>query len=201
MWRGGTSESEHRESYIAYDDADNATLVVDAANAETSYEYDNRGHLRKIVHPDLDGLVGMYGDEQRSEQRTYDRAGNLETITLPFVPGVDTPVALLSGSSTTTRIAWSIGASQPGSSEERTSFQYDLAGNLIKETQPEAQPGRKFVDKSRIYTPDALNSDWQHHDEAELVTNYEYDGNDNLRFVRGPGTGSWWSISTMKSIG
>ncbi|MEQ8786495.1 MAG: Calx-beta domain-containing protein [Pirellulaceae bacterium] len=118
-----------------YDSAGQLTKVTDALSRITSYEYDALGRQTKVILPDLDG-IGT-GDPAPEMTYTYDLVGNLLTET--DAEGNTTTYTyddLYRLITITEADPDGVGV---GVSSPVTTYLYDLAGQLIKITDPHSR--------------------------------------------------------------
>ncbi|MCP5116424.1 MAG: RHS repeat protein, partial [bacterium] len=83
-------EAGGAETRLYYLPMRNETVVVDERNQATTYRYDNRGHITRVIHPDGNQIEAVWGDNGLPVSRTgeagyttsfeYDDAGNLTNI-------------------------------------------------------------------------------------------------------------------------
>lgn len=172
--RTATVDPLNRRTVLKYDAAARLVSTVDPLSAETKYTYDALGRITATIDP--------LGHETK---RQYDANGNLTSLTDP-VGGVQRRTYDVDNrveSMTSAR-----GAAAGANPENfRTTFEYDLSGNLTAETDPLGNITRHTYDRdnrqaARIdargetttFDLDQLNRITKVTDPVGAVTKYEY---------------------------
>jgi RHS repeat-associated protein len=155
------SENELKFSYNK-----NGTIKssTDADGHITTYEYDEKGNLKKITPPTGSGISAttIAVDVDSRPHVITDGAGHIETITYNSDDRI-------------TQIAYT------GTGTAKTvKFEYDADGNLTKREDPTG---------TTKYTVDPLNRVTKEELPGSLSNSYEYDGSSNMiAFTDGGGT-------------
>jgi RHS repeat-associated protein len=155
------SENELKFSYNK-----NGTIKssTDADGHTTTYEYDEKGNLKKITPPTGSGISAtmITVDADSRPHVITDGAGHIETITYDSVDRI-------------TQIAYT------GTGTAKTvKFEYDADGNLTKREDPTG---------TTKYTVDPLNRVTKEELPGSLSNSYEYDDSSNMTaFTDGGGT-------------
>ncbi|WP_158266337.1 HNH endonuclease [Allosphingosinicella deserti] len=178
------TDDQPTEQY-RYDQLGNLIEKIDALNASTRYYYDKMGR----VVEEIDALRNVVS-------RQYDVNGNLvserqhalrassPTDTKPGLPAksVDDRVKFFSYDGlnrllSTTQVgvlagSWTSGGYQNGVANLTTSFEYDAAGNVIRQTDPNGNVIRNYYDK--------LGNRLEQIDQEGYMTSWRYDAEGNV---------------------
>ncbi len=156
--------SEQHELEFAYNTNGTIKSSTDADGHVTTYEYDEKGNLKKITPPSGSGIsaTSITVDADSRPHVITDGAGHIETITY----NADDEI---------TEIAYT------GTGTARTvKFEYDADGNITKREDPTG---------TTKYTVDPLNRVTKEELPGSLSNSYEYDEASNMTaFTDGGGT-------------
>jgi RHS repeat-associated protein len=156
--------ASENELKFAYNKNGTVKSSTDADGHTTTYEYDEKGNLKKITPPTGSGISAttITVDADSRPHVITDGAGHIETITYDKDDRI-------------TEIAYT------GTGTARTvKFEYDADGNLIKREDPTG---------TTKYTVDPLNRVTKEELPGSLSNSYEYDDASNMTaFTDGGGT-------------
>jgi RHS repeat-associated protein len=159
--------SEQNELKFEYNSNGTIKSSTDADKHKTTYEYDEKGNLKKITPPtgSAIGATTITVDADSRPHVITDGAGHIETLTY-------------NNDNQVTEIAYT------GTGTARTvKYEYDADGNIIKRVDPTG---------TTKYTVDALNRVTKEELPGSLSNSYEYDAASNMTaFTDGGGTTSY----------
>ncbi len=159
--------SEQNELKFEYNTNGAIKSSTDADGHKTTYEYDEKGNLKKITPPSGSGIgaTTITVDADSRPHVITDGAGHIETLTYD-------------NDNQVTEIAYT------GTGTARTvKYEYDGDGNIIKRVDPTG---------TTKYTVDALNRVTKEELPGSLSNSYEYDAASNMTaFTDGGGTTSY----------
>lgn len=147
-----------------YDEQSNITATIDGEQNRTEYEYDDMNRVTNVRYADGAQIVRSYASP----------LGQMSSETIPG--GYTTTLGYDREGRMTSR---SIGS-------EMHSYAYDLAGNVVSETQPEGQANGKFAGKVKQFRYDAFGRLDRVTDEVGISTDYHVDDMGNLDDIIGP---------------
>jgi RHS repeat-associated protein len=159
--------SEQNELKFEYNTNGTIKSSTDADGHKTTYEYDEKGNLKKITPPSGSGIgaTTITVDADSRPHVITDGAGHIETITYD-------------NDNRVTEIAYT------GTGTARTvKYEYGGDGNIIKRVDPTG---------TTKYTVDPLNRVTKEELPGSLSNTYEYDAASNMTaFIDGGGTTSY----------
>jgi RHS repeat-associated protein len=194
--QSATDANGHSTGYSGYDANGYPTVITDAKTKSTGFVYDARGNVTKVTDPLLHDTTQTYDLFDRPLVHTEQKApGELITTPAPVYDPNDniTQATAPNGAQSTSTYdpadeltAAFAPRDTPTGPERKTTFAYDLAGNLTSQTEPNGNLTTTAGDFVTSYGYDQI-------DQLTSVTNakgdkatYAYDDVGNLTTVVDP---------------